>query len=169
MISKHALSSYFFCKRPLISWSHNPLNWKRVQVTESYHNARSLKWRHCWFCLINKRRGAEFFRKNTKVLDHNTAICFSLFYNFIWSIRSLRVVLLSCLVQWFVLLFHDIPKEGALFGSNENNWCRQTITEYTGWHKKAGTLIKPNKNWRNPRKKIYWQKLNHYNLPFKRQ
>jgi len=36
----------------------------------------------------------------------------------------------------------------------------------TGWHKKTGTSEKPNKNWRNPRKKIYWQKLNHYNLPF---
>ena len=35
--------------------------------------------------------------------------------------------------------------------------------------KKMGTFEKPNKNWRNPRKKIYWQKLNHYNLPFKRQ
>ena len=40
---------------------------------------------------------------------------------------------------------------------------------HTGWHKKTGTFEKPNKNWRNPRKKIYWQKLNHYNLPFKRQ
>ena len=35
--------------------------------------------------------------------------------------------------------------------------------------KKMGTFEKPNKNWRNPKKKIYWQKLNHYNLPFKRQ
>jgi len=24
---------------------------------------------------------------------------------------------------------------------------------YTGWHKKTGTFEKPNKNWRNPRKK----------------
>jgi len=31
----------------------------------------------------------------------------------------------------------------------------------TGWHKKTGTFEKPNKNWRNPRKKIYWHKLNH--------
>jgi len=23
----------------------------------------------------------------------------------------------------------------------------------TGWHKKTGTFEKPNKNWRNPRKK----------------
>jgi len=30
----------------------------------------------------------------------------------------------------------------------------------TGRHKKMGTFEKPNKNWRNPRKKI-WQKLNH--------
>jgi len=37
---------------------------------------------------------------------------------------------------------------------------------YTQWHKKTGTFEKPNKYWRNPRKKIYWQKLNHYNLPF---
>ena len=35
--------------------------------------------------------------------------------------------------------------------------------------KKTGTFEKPNKNWRNPRKKNYWQKLNHYNLHFKRQ
>ena len=34
---------------------------------------------------------------------------------------------------------------------------------------KKGTFEKPNKNWRNPRKKIYWQKLKRYNLPFKRQ
>ena len=34
---------------------------------------------------------------------------------------------------------------------------------------KKGTFEKHNKNWRNPRRKIYWQKLNHYNLPFKRQ
>ena len=34
---------------------------------------------------------------------------------------------------------------------------------------KKRELEKPNKNWRSPRKKIYWQKLNHYNLPFKRQ
>jgi len=26
---------------------------------------------------------------------------------------------------------------------------------HTGWHKKTGTFEKPNKNWRNPRKKIY--------------
>jgi len=32
----------------------------------------------------------------------------------------------------------------------------------TGWYKKTGTFEKPNKNWRNPRKKMYWQKLNHY-------
>jgi len=31
---------------------------------------------------------------------------------------------------------------------------------------KTWTFEKPNKNWRNPRKKNYWQKLNHYNLPF---
>jgi len=37
------------------------------------------------------------------------------------------------------------------------------------WHKKTGTFEKPNKNWINPRKKIYWQRFNHYNLPFKRQ
>jgi len=37
---------------------------------------------------------------------------------------------------------------------------------YTEWHKKTGTFEKPNKNWRNLRKKMYWQKLNHYNLPF---
>ena len=43
------------------------------------------------------------------------------------------------------------------------------VPYHKGWHKKIGTFEKPNKNWRNPRKKIYWQKLNHYNLPFKRQ
>ena len=35
-----------------------------------------------------------------------------------------------------------------------------SLLAYTGWHKKTGTFEKPNKNWRNPRKKIYWQKLN---------
>ena len=47
--------------------------------------------------------------------------------------------------------------------------CKVNQTFNTEWHKKKGTFEKPNKNWRNPRKKIYWQKLNHYNLPFKRQ
>jgi len=41
-----------------------------------------------------------------------------------------------------------------------------SLSRGTEWHKKTGTFEKPNKNWRNPRKKIYWQKLNHYNLPF---
>ena len=45
-------------------------------------------------------------------------------------------------------------------------WHRHINTE---WQKKKQTFEKHNKNWRNPRKKIYWQKLNHYNLPFKRQ
>ena len=44
-----------------------------------------------------------------------------------------------------------------------------TVTANTEWHKNTGTFEKPNKKWRNPRKKIYWQKLNHYNLPFKRE
>jgi len=35
----------------------------------------------------------------------------------------------------------------------------QQMYVYTEWHKKTGTFEKPNKNWRNPRKKIYWQKL----------
>ena len=39
----------------------------------------------------------------------------------------------------------------------------------TGWHKETGTFENSNINWRNPRKNIYLQKLNHYNLPFKRQ
>ena len=42
--------------------------------------------------------------------------------------------------------------------------CRASVEINTGWHKKTGTFEKPNKNWRNPMKKIYWQKLNHYNL-----
>ena len=46
---------------------------------------------------------------------------------------------------------------------------RLQALQNTERHKKTGTFEKPNKNWRNPRKKIYWQKLNHYNLPFKRQ
>jgi len=32
---------------------------------------------------------------------------------------------------------------------------------------KTVTFEKPNKNWRNPTKNNYWQKLNHYYLPFK--
>ena len=36
-------------------------------------------------------------------------------------------------------------------------------------HKKTETFERPNKNWRNPAKKKYWQKVNHYNLRFKRQ
>ena len=46
---------------------------------------------------------------------------------------------------------------------------KENLRHNTGWHKKTGTFENPNKNWRNPRKNIYWQKLNHYNLPFKRQ
>ena len=45
---------------------------------------------------------------------------------------------------------------------------KKTKLHSTGWHKKGGTFEKPNKNWRNPTTtKIYWQKLNHYYLPFK--
>jgi len=33
------------------------------------------------------------------------------------------------------------------------------IPHNTEWHKKRGTFEKPNKNWRNPTKKSYWQKL----------
>jgi len=47
-----------------------------------------------------------------------------------------------------------------------NRYRGDTMKQCTGWHKKTGTLEKPNKNWRNQRKNIYWQKLNHYNLPF---
>jgi len=49
---------------------------------------------------------------------------------------------------------------------NFDTWNVRSVYSYTGWHKKTGTFEKPNKNWRNPRKKMYWQKLNHYNLPF---
>ena len=41
-------------------------------------------------------------------------------------------------------------------------------TLHTGWHKKTGTFEKPNKNWRNPRKKSYWQKLNHCHYTFQK-
>ena len=47
--------------------------------------------------------------------------------------------------------------------------CSLLWAEYTERNKKTETFENPNKNWRNPRKKMYWQKLNHYNLPFKRQ
>jgi len=43
---------------------------------------------------------------------------------------------------------------------------RNSVTTDTGDTKKTRTFEKPNKNWRNPRKKNYWQKLNNYNLPF---
>jgi len=56
-------------------------------------------------------------------------------------------------------------------------YCCYTITDtlnflllqsayVQGDTKKKGTFEKQNKNWRNSRKKIYWQKLNHYNLHF---
>ena len=46
---------------------------------------------------------------------------------------------------------------------------RMQLHVYNRWHKKTGTFEKPNKNWRNPRKNIYWQNLKHYHLPFKIQ
>jgi len=33
-----------------------------------------------------------------------------------------------------------------------DQWCHFTYS-CTGWHSKTGTFEKPNKNWRNPRKK----------------
>jgi hypothetical protein len=107
--SKHALSSYFFCKRSFISWSNNPLNWKGVQVTESYRNAVSLKWLHCRFCFINKRRGAEFFHKITKVLDHNTAIRFSFFLqlDLVYKLTSCCIIILYCAVVYSFVLWHS--------------------------------------------------------------
>ena len=38
-----------------------------------------------------------------------------------------------------------------------------------GWHKKNGNFWKTQQKLKKSKKKIYWQKLNHYNLPFKRQ
>ena len=54
------------------------------------------------------------------------------------------------------------------YSGNTNVFSMSSIIDIR-WYKKTGTFEKPNKNWRNPRKKNYWQKLNHYNLPFKRQ
>ena len=56
--------------------------------------------------------------------------------------------------------FSNIQRD-LVFVSYKNRLYRVT--------QKTGTFVKPNKNWRNPRKKNYWKKLNHYNLPFKRQ
>jgi len=36
----------------------------------------------------------------------------------------------------------------------------------TGWHKKNGKFWNTQQKLKNSKKKIYWQKLNHYNLPF---
>ena len=48
--------------------------------------------------------------------------------------------------------------------TNWNLFLFRKYKLYTEWHKKTGTFEKPNKNWRNSRKKNYWQKLNHCNL-----
>jgi len=42
------------------------------------------------------------------------------------------------------------------WASNVHVRCAQIQSDT----KKTGTFEKPNKNWRNPRKKNYWQKLN---------
>ena len=39
----------------------------------------------------------------------------------------------------------------------------------TGWHKKNGSFRKTQQKLKKSEKKNYWQKLNHYNLHFKRQ
>ena len=56
--------------------------------------------------------------------------------------------------------WHIIKSSAFKVGSLESNY---RVTQ------KKWTFEKPPQNWRNPRKKNYWQKLNHYNLPFKRQ
>jgi len=43
--------------------------------------------------------------------------------------------------------------------TNWNLFLFRKYKLYTEWHKKTGTFEKPNKNWRNSRKKNYWQKL----------
>lgn len=80
----------------------------------------------------------NFSINNTKVLDHNNTTVqhccsnsFFLFCDWIWSMLPFRVVLLSCPVQWFTLLFHDMSTDVALVGSNENNRCTHRITEST--------------------------------------
>ena len=40
---------------------------------------------------------------------------------------------------------------------------------YTEWQKKNGNFWKTQQKLKKSKKKIYWQKLNNYNLPFKRQ
>ena len=40
---------------------------------------------------------------------------------------------------------------------------------YTEWHKKNGNFWKTQHKLKKSKEKNYWQKLNHYNLPFKRQ
>ena len=60
-----------------------------------------------------------------------------------------------------IVLTLPLPLTGILHG----DLCIFTIIQNDT--KKTGTSEKPNKNCRNPRKKIYSQKLNHYNLPFR--
>jgi len=49
-------------------------------------------------------------------------------------------------------LFHSMLR---LLGTQPKRWGH-TVQSDT---KKTGTFEKPNKNWRNPKKKNYWQKL----------
>ena len=76
--------------------------------------------------------------------------------------------------SWCSSMDHSAHYVVELFPSSDlsvympTNWIF-LLQHSTGWHKKTRTFEKPNKNWRNPRKKNYWQKMNHYNLPFKRQ
>ena len=73
------------------------------------------------------------------------------------------------------------------FDTSQHNFCSQDIglltayniktlqnfnirgSPYTRWHKKTGNIWKTQQKLKKSKKKNYWQKLNHYNLPFKRQ
>jgi len=53
------------------------------------------------------------------------------------------------------------------FWHKYTNTCTEKFkTKLQGDTKKNVKFEKPNKKWRNATKKFYWQKLNHYNLPF---
>ena len=98
---------------------------------------------------------------------------------FMYRCMSARV---ACIMfRHFSVMYSDIKETSNLlnwiskaglrvvYDHTSSNFIRNVTVIYTEWHKKTETFEKPNKNWRNPRKKIYWQKLNHYNLPFKRK
>jgi hypothetical protein len=63
-------------------------------------------------------------------------------------------------------MLHELFKSGFV---KYHALSKPVSQDWYGVTKKNGNFWKPQQKLKKKKKKKYWQKLNHYNLPFKRQ